>query len=183
MESLAGKFLVAAPQLRDPNFAQTVVFLIQHRPEGAFGVIINRPSEKSVREVWEILDREECKSEDPVYMGGPVPGPLLALHTFRDQADQEIVPGLFLSADESRFHEILGQTTENCRIFSGNAGWGEGQLDGELEAGGWLTTPASAEDIFSDHETLWKRMTSRIGLGILVPDIDPEQVPRDPGMN
>ncbi|MCA9229884.1 MAG: YqgE/AlgH family protein [Planctomycetales bacterium] len=183
MESLSGKLLVAAPQLRDPNFVQTVVLIIQHEPQGALGVILNRPSQQSVREVCEILDHQPCSSDRPIYSGGPVPGPLLAVHTASSHADQEILPGLFVSAKESSFHNLLDNEQDHWRIYSGHAGWGEGQLDGELRAGGWLTTDAVIEDIFSDYQTLWKRMTSRIGLNILVPGLRPDQVPKDPGLN
>jgi len=185
MDTLTGKFLVASPRLRDPNFSQTVVFIIQHQEEGALGVILNRPSEKSVQDVWKVVGKPTCDSEQRVYLGGPVPGPLLAIHTLSSRADQEVLPGLFVTAQESEFHQLVDQTMEDCRVYSGHAGWGGGQrqLDAEMEAGGWLTTGATADDIFSDSDTLWKRMTSRIGLGILAPEIHPDQVPKDPGVN
>jgi len=56
-------------------------------------------------------------------------------------------------------------------------------LEGELKLGGWLTSAATVDDVFSDHETLWRQVTSRIGLNILVPGLRPEQVPKDPGLN
>lgn len=183
MKSLSGNFLVASPQLRDPNFFQTVVLMIQHEPQGALGLVLNRPSEKTVQEVWEMVGKGLCDSEQPVHVGGPVPGPLLALHTHLSEADQEVLPGLFVTAQESVFQELIGQKEQGFRLFSGHAGWGEGQLDEELKTGGWLTTTATVEDVFSDHETLWKRMTSRIGLSILAPGVRPDQIPSDPGMN
>jgi len=183
MESLTGKLLVASPQLRDPNFCQTVVFIVQHQPEGALGIVLNRPSEKSVQDVWKVSGKLSDDSQQRLYLGGPVPGPLLAIHTQSSHAHQEVLPGLYVTAQENEFHQLIDNTMEDCRVYSGHAGWGEGQLDDELKAGGWLTTGATADDLFSDCKTLWKRMTSRIGLSILAPDMRPEHVPRDPGLN
>ena len=183
MKSLKGKLLVASHQLSDPNFFQTVVLIIQHEAQGALGVVLNRPSEKSVQEVWEMIGKQPCGSEQLVHVGGPVPGPLLALHTLGAQADGEVMPGLYVTAQENVFQELVNQTEENFRLYSGHAGWGEGQLDAELKAGGWLTTAAVVDDIFSDYQTLWKRIISRIGLKILAPGVRPEQVPKDPGLN
>jgi putative transcriptional regulator len=69
------------------------------------------------------------------------------------------------------------------RIFSGHAGWGEGQLDGELEMGGWLSSRATPEEVFGDDGRLWERVTQRIGLEIMIPDIPQKQRPDDPSMN
>lgn len=183
MKSLAGKLLVASPQLRDPNFAQTVVLMIQHESQGAFGVILNRPGDKTIEEVWQILGKGSCECQQNVYVGGPVPGPLIALHTEESLFDQQVFPGLYATAQESAFHDLLGGGENNFRIYSGHAGWGTGQLEGELNMGGWLTTPATIDDVFSGHDSLWKQVTSRIGLNILVPGLRPDRVPKDPGLN
>ncbi len=183
MKSLAGKLLVAAPQLTDPNFSQTVVFMIQHEPQGAFGVVLNRPSDKSLSEVWELIGKEPCDVDQLVHIGGPVPGPLLALHTLEPQSDQEILPGLYVTGQEDAFQSLVDHPDAKYRFFSGHSGWAGGQLEDELNAGGWLTSEATVDDVFSDHETLWKRVTSRIGLQIIAPGLRPEQIPEDPRMN
>jgi putative transcriptional regulator len=69
------------------------------------------------------------------------------------------------------------------RLCSGNAGWGSGQLEGELEAGGWLYTKATVDDVFADHESIWKTVTQRIGLEIMMPTVDRERLPSDPSLN
>ena len=74
-KSLAGHFLVASRYLRDPNFAHSVVLMIHHDREGAMGVVINRPSDKSVRDVWEMIGNDPCDRDDLIFVGGPVPGP------------------------------------------------------------------------------------------------------------
>ncbi len=184
MKSLSGKLLIASPQLRDPNFAQTVVMMIQHESQGAFGIILNRPGDKTVDQVWELLGKEVCDCDKLVYMGGPVPGPLIALHTVESLSDQEVIPGLYATAQAAAFDELINsEQEEDFRIYSGHAGWGDGQLENELKHGGWLTFDAKVDDVFSDHETIWREVTSRIGLKILAPGLRPEQVPKDPGLN
>jgi putative transcriptional regulator len=183
MKCLAGKLLVASPQLEDPNFFQTVVLMVQHESQGAFGVVLNRPSEKSLNEVWEMIGKNPCGIDQLVHIGGPVPGPLLALHTVEKQSDQEILPGLHVTGQESAFEALIQNPTAKYRFFSGHAGWGSGQLEGELKVGGWLQSDATIDDVFSDFETLWDQVTSRIGLQIIAPGIRPDQIPKDPGLN
>lgn len=175
--------MIASPQLRDPNFAQTVVLMIQHEEQGAFGIILNRPGDKTVDEVWQLLGKEPCDCQQTVYMGGPVPGPLIALHKIESLSDQEVLPGLYATAQATAFDELLNQPEDDFRIYSGHAGWGGEQLEGELKLGGWLTFEATVDDVFSDHENLWREVTSRIGLKILAPGLRPEQIPKDPGLN
>ncbi len=183
MSSLAGKLLVASPQLQDPNFAQTVVLMIQHEEQGALGVVLNRPGEKTVDEVWEIVGKDPFGCGKLVHVGGPVPGPLLALHTEEELSDQQVFPGLYVTAQASAFDELLQQPEDSFRIYSGHAGWGAGQLEGELKISGWLTSDASVEDVFSDDETLWRQVTSRIGISILAPGLRKDQIPDDPSLN
>jgi putative transcriptional regulator len=78
---------------------------------------------------------------------------------------------------------IVRKKNQPLRLYSGHAGWGSGQLEGELEAGGWLTTEATKAEVFADHETIWKSVTERIGLEIMAPHIDGKHVPPDPSLN
>lgn len=182
-KSLAGHFLVASRYLRDPNFVHSVVLMIHHDQEGAMGVVINRPSDKTVCEVWEMIGNAPCDREDLIYVGGPVPGPLVALHQLEAFSDQEVMPGLFASTNRDALDLIVRKKNVPLRLCSGNAGWGSGQLEGELEAGGWLFTKATIDDVFADHESIWKTVTQRIGLEIMAPDVDSEHMPTDPSLN
>jgi putative transcriptional regulator len=181
--SLAGHFLVASRYLRDPNFAKSVVLMIQHDDEGAVGVVINRPAEKSVREVWDAIGYDPCDRDDLIYVGGPVPGPLVAVHTLEPFSEREVLAGVHVAMHRDAIDVIVRKKDVALRLYSGHAGWGSGQLEGELEAGGWLTTEATKEEIFADHETIWKSVTERIGLEIMAPDIDEKFVPTDPSLN
>jgi putative transcriptional regulator len=182
-QCLAGHFLVASRYLRDPNFAKSVVLMIQHDAEGAVGVVINRPAEKSIREVWDTLKYDPCERDDVIYIGGPVPGPLVAVHTLEPFSEREVLAGVHVAMHRDAIDVIVRRKDVSLRLYSGHAGWGSGQLEGELEAGGWLTTEATREEIFADHETIWKSVTERIGLEIMAPDIGEKFVPTDPSLN
>jgi putative transcriptional regulator len=181
--SLAGHFLVASRYLRDPNFLRSVVLMIQHDDEGAVGVVINRPTDKTVRDVWDQIGYDPCDREDLIYIGGPVPGPLVAVHTLEPFSEREVVPGVHVAMGRDAIDVIVRRKDVALRLYSGHAGWGSGQLEGELKAGGWLTTEATKDDIFADHETIWKNVTQRIGLEIMAPDIAEKLVPPDPSFN
>jgi len=182
-KNLTGHFLVASRYLRDPNFARSVVLMIQHTDEGAMGVVINRPSDKSVREVWELIGNDPCEREDFIFVGGPVPGPLVALHSVEEFSEREVLAGMYVATHRDFIDLLVRRSDESLRLYSGHSGWGAGQLEGELEAGGWLYTRAHVDDVFADHETIWKTVTERIGLEIMAPDIDEKFVPTDPSLN
>ena len=122
MPSLAGSFLVAKPVLQDPNFEQTVVLLLQHSGEGAFGLVVNRPAEAEGLPF-------------PVYSGGPCPAPgLIMLHgqpawaaeTDEEDAPGEAAPGIFVGNAECMSKvasEAEGEPAPRCRMFAGYSGW------------------------------------------------------------
>lgn len=182
-KSLEGHFLVASRYLRDPNFARSVVLMIHHNHDGAMGVVINRPSEKTVDDVWEMIGNDPCDRDDAIFVGGPVPGPLVAVHSLQPFAEHEVLPGLYVSTHRDALDLLVRRKDMPLRLYSGHAGWGSGQIEGELEAGGWLCTRATIDDVFADHETIWKTVTQRIGLEIMAPDLDLEHVPPDPSLN
>jgi putative transcriptional regulator len=183
MKSYAGHFLVASPHLRDPNFAQTVVLMLQHEEQGALGVIVNRPGDKTVDDVWKMIGSDPIGSDEPVYIGGPVPGPLIALHNHRPLSEKEVLPGLYMAMQKDAIDALVRREGAKFRLFSGHSGWGGGQLENEMRVGGWLTTPAKAKDVLADPELLWKTVCGDIGRRIIAPDIPPERMPKDPGLN
>jgi putative transcriptional regulator len=182
MKSIAGHLLVASKFLRDPNFMQSVVLMVQHDKDGALGLVLNRPGDKTVAQVWERIGHDPCDSSQPVYRGGPVPGPLMALHTLEALAELEVLPGLYFSTHRDALDGLVRQET-TYRLFAGHSGWGSGQLEGEMDVGGWLTTPAMLDDIWAESDSLWKSVTGRIGLAIVARDIAPDRVPIDPNWN
>jgi putative transcriptional regulator len=156
MPSLAGSFLVAKPILRDSNFAQTVVLLLQHGAEGAFGLVVNRPT--PIKEL-----------PFPVFAGGPCPSEgLLLLHGHEDWVEDapdspknEVAPGIFLG-DASCVQRVSDPAPGDVlrfRMFSGYSGWGPDQLEGELAGGAWAVVPATSDLLFdTPAEELWDRL-------------------------
>ena len=183
MHSLRGHFLVASPHLPDRNFCRTVVLMVQHDQNGALGLVLNRPTANTVGQLWETVTKESCACERLVNHGGPVQGPLMALHTEASWADDEVLPGVYFASRSEYLENIVRQNERPFRLFVGYAGWAGGQLESELEAGGWLTTKATREDVFSDDDDLWRTMAQRIGSEILGLAVKPKHIPQDPSRN
>ena len=183
MNPLSGCFLVASPHLPDPNFFRTVVLILRHDEEGAFGVVINRPLPSTVAEIWRKLGNHSITHEQAVYLGGPVSGPLIAIHCEPDYAEGEVVPGVYYATFKEHLNEVVSKSERPFRIFSGYSGWGEGQLEDEFEEGSWLSTLATVADIFAEPDELWKAIAARIGFEILMPQMRTRHIPPSPEMN
>ena len=161
-----GSFLVATPALADPNFAQSVVLVCEHGPEGTLGLIVNRPLAVALSE---ILTPALLPSGPAVkvHQGGPVKNDhLLFLHGFAKPGldTHPVCDGVFLGGDTGVLKEALAvaQAPVLLRCYLGYAGWGSGQLEAEMAEGAWLLKPARAQDVFeSDLETLWPRLVGR----------------------
>jgi putative transcriptional regulator len=157
-ESLRGQLLIAAPSLFD-YFRRTVVLVLEHTPEGAMGVVLNRESETPVSEAVPIL-APFAGAEELVRIGGPVsPQSVVALGEFGeiDDAGTHVV-GPLGTIDPEAGNESL----RRVRVYAGYAGWGAGQLDGELEAEAWLVLPARPDDPFADGD-IWSEALRRKG--------------------
>ena len=150
MNSLQGQFLVAAPRQLDPNFAKAVILVVEHTNRGAFGVIVNGPGEESSR--FQHRNSRWCFRERlRISFGGPVTGPLMALHTRASLGERQLLPGVFFSAKKKNVRRLIWQAARPCKIFAGYAGWGPGQLDYEVEQGVWRVVPATPAQIFSQQ--------------------------------
>jgi putative transcriptional regulator len=165
MDSLAGHFLIASPQILDPNFHRTVVFITAHTDEGAVGVILNRCSESTVLETVPQLT-PLMDPEDLVYIGGPVnPDGVAVLAEFDDPDDAGVVvlDGVgFVAIEEALEDEPPAM--QRTRVFAGVAGWAPEQLEDEFEREDWIVEPAGTDDIFTDDpEGLWSALLRRKG--------------------
>jgi len=172
MKSLKGSLLIAAPGLSDPNFVRTVVFIAEHNDEGALGLVLNRPGKTKVSELWAAISDEPSNTSACAFVGGPVQkNAVLLLHGHPDivPAGDEIIPGVYLGGEIELLSELLKRENvpegaARFRVFCGYSGWGAGQLEGEMKAGGWLTCPGSAEHVFDiAPETLWQKTLKTIG--------------------
>ncbi len=164
-QSLAGQLLLAAPGLRDPNFARSVVLIGVHGEEGAMGIVLNRPAHVSVAEAVPQLQGVVAEDE-PVFVGGPVqPESVVVLAEFMETS----AAGLLLlerigfpAADADL--EALALATVRARVFAGYAGWSEQQLDAEVDGGDWIIQAPRPSDVFSeDPGDLWSSVLTRMG--------------------
>lgn len=183
MTSLKSHLLAASPKLPDTNFFRTVVLMIQHDENGAFGVVLNRPTDVTVADVWEKVAEEPCDSQQIIRLGGPVAGPLMAVHSQMSCSETQILPGVYFATQKDYLNQIVRQEQRPYLLFSGYAGWSAGQLESELTAGGWLTTPANEDYIFFEGDDLWERVVKEIGHEIMAPAIKSKHVPSDPSLN
>ncbi len=181
MQSFEGCLLVASPHLTDSPFSQTVILLLHHSEEGAFGVVLNRPIDTTVKSLWSQVSDQPCECEQPLNMGGPVSGPLMALHREQALAEMEVhVPGgVYVAATREHLEQLVAESDQPCRIFVGHAGWTAGQLEREFEAGVWMVAPATAEHVFAADEDLWKTVINEIGQAILFSALKLKGAPRD----
>ncbi len=183
MDTFEGHLLIASPQLGDENFARSLVLLIEHNQEGAFGVVLNRPVSKTLQELWREVGSAPCHSRQPVYLGGPVPGPLMSLHTTRALAETEPVPGVFFAARKQHLDKLVLSESPAYKVFIGHAGWGAGQLENELRQGAWRTLPATAELIFSTADDLWETVFRQLGQSLIKSMLHVKDLPADPTVN
>lgn len=170
---VGGRLLVAAPQLEDPNFTRTVVLVLEHDEPGAVGVVLNRPLHVEVGEILEPWAELARASPPPVvFSGGPVsPDAVIGLARSPSPGPQwRPVAGSVGVVDLSRPPIDQPTALDAVRLFSGYAGWGPGQLEGELEVGGWFVLDAVEDDLLSPRpERLWHDVLQRQGgrLGML----------------
>jgi putative transcriptional regulator len=165
MDSARGKLLIAGPSLPDPNFWRTVVLVIEHTDDGALGLVLNRPSETTVRDAVPQLETL-IDLREQLFIGGPVqPSSVIVLGEFEDPTDAALlafddvgVLGTGASPQETDVGLRSG------RAFVGHAGWGPSQLDDEIERGDWILEPALLGDAFTGQASeLWALVLTRKG--------------------
>lgn len=183
MNSLQGHLLVAATELRDPNFFRTVVLIFRHDEDGAAGVILNRRTHATIRQIWEQVSETDCESDSPLCLGGPVEGPLMAVHSQPELSEIDVLPGVYVAASQENLEQLAAQADEGARFFVGYAGWGSGQLERELEEDAWLTAPATLEHIFGNQDDLWEQVTKDIKSSALISALKIKHVPKEPWFN
>jgi len=167
--SIAPAFLIAVPQLVDPNFRQTVVLLLQQSDEGSLGLVVNRESP--------LLLSELCKDHDITYAGDPekrvrVGGPVQpeqGLVLFESGGDDPegriVIDGLRVSASTGTLSRLCERTGGRYHCYSGYAGWAPGQLERELAEGSWIVAPANP-GLVLDHpvDEMWARALADNGI-------------------
>jgi len=167
--TIAPGFLVAVPQLRDPNFHQTVVLMLELSDEGAMGVVINRESPLLLQE---LCDNHEIPYRgDPlkkVRLGGPVqPEQGLVIYGAEhpDPEGRPVVDDLHASASTGTLTRLCAEPGTRFHCYTGYAGWGPGQLEREIGEGSWIVIPSDAKTVLEcPPEEIWTRVLTTNGI-------------------
>lgn len=177
-----GRLLVAAPSLLDPNFFRTVVLMLEHSEDGALGLVLNRPMNLLARDAIPAPLGEAMGDDEPVHSGGPVqPEAVILLADFHQPEEAaSLVVDTCGIVDPRADQESLGERVRRLRAFGGYAGWGGGQLEGEIAEGAWIDAEPVIEDVFTgEPERLWSRVLDRKGGGYRLI----ARMPEDPRLN
>src|SRR5262245_57086331 len=166
---LTGQFLVATPEMGDPRFRETVILMVRHSKDGAMGLIINRPAgdQKLSRILQDLGDSGEGATGNvPLYLGGPVQPELgFILHTtdYRRAGIIDVNGTVAVTATKEIIRDIAaGNGPNKFMLIFGYAGWGPGQLEGELKRNSWYTTPFDLSMVFEmERDRVWERAVER----------------------
>ena len=160
----SGALLLASPGMHETTFDRTVIFLLEHDESGSMGLVLNRPIDMLVSDA--LPDFGRLANPDRLYLGGPVEeGTALVLAEPVDPAAPDMhfmhngIGLLDLATDRDPAFHI-----QRARVFSGYAGWGPRQLEGELRCGAWILGRCLDDDLWStDHQRLWGQVLARQG--------------------
>ena len=192
MKSLQGHLLVAAPTLVDPNFFHAVVLVVQHNEDGALGLVLNRPLQTTVGDMWEQIGEGACAIEGSLHQGGPCEGPLMVVHREKSAADIKVSAGVYFCTNRERIETLISKKpgnagaargTQEMKFFVGYAGWTAGQLEAELAESSWRTIDANAKIVFEGDEHLWTDLTRALARTDVTTLVDPKRIPDDPSVN
>lgn len=171
---LNNQFLIAMPELADPNFAQTVTLICEHNAEGALGIVINRPGLLSLGEIMDQLKLEVSDSQvrkQTVFEGGPVyPDRGFVLHEPSLKWESSLPVSEHIQVTTSR--DILealarGEGPGSYLLALGYAGWGAGQLEEEMAANAWLSVEANPDIVFNTHwEQRYRAAAQLLGIDL-----------------
>ena len=166
-ETFRAALLLSMPQLQDPNFAKTVVLLCDYTPEGAFGLVLNRPTDMPASGMVRLDPPVAGGNDLPLWIGGPVESDRgwILLGEQPPNDFKTIRDGLYLSTSQALLREVLETVpAPRARIIAGYAGWGPGQLDDELAQSSWLLTTVDLDLVFDvDAHAMWETAIRRMG--------------------
>ncbi len=172
--SIAGSLLVATPDMSDPRFAGTVIYMVEHDVGGAMGLVVNRPMGRLP--AAELLDglgigSDSAQGEFRVHYGGPVDETRRFVLHSPDYAGENtliVKGGLALTTEDRILRDIAtGDGPRASLVLFGYAGWSPGQLESEIDRGGWITVPASDALVFDqDDGSKWRRASDSLGVDL-----------------
>jgi putative transcriptional regulator len=170
-EIAAGKVLVANEKLGDPNFAESVVLILQHDDNGTAGLVINRRTHVPLSRVF---PKVRGASEDPVYVGGPVEIEVVQA-LFRSPAKKDhmtqISGEVYVSGNKDTIEESITSRAASSKfhVYLGSAGWAPGQLEAEIRLGAWTVLSGGTRFVFDENpDSLWSRLIRRSHMQIAI---------------
>jgi putative transcriptional regulator len=184
-QSLVGQLLIASPLMTDGVFARSVCLVMHHDEEGSIGVLLNRPLQPQPTELWNLLDLQTPRpstSSGSVHFGGPLSGPVVALHRRQQWAEAETGNGVYVAAQKEHLQQLIREKGP-FRLIVGHAGWGAGQLEAEVARGSWYTLPATPEVVFAPEGPAWSVLVRRAGTVRLASWIGCRHLPLRPEYN
>ncbi len=176
IDSLAGNLLVASTLVQDPVCANSVCLLVHHDVDGAIGVMLNRPLNPHPDALMAMLGQKNtgtnsirlptCASAtsdlgSTVHFGGPLSGPVVAIHADSQFAEAETGPGIYVAAQKHHLEGLFNKPSGPMRLIVGHLGWQGEQLSDELRAGIWHLLPATSEAVFASDRDMWPRLIRR----------------------
>ena len=169
---LTGQLLIAMPNMRDPRFTRTVIFVCAHNADGAMGLVVNRlVGSVTFPDLLDQLgiDTEAVTEEIRIHFGGPVEsGRGFVLHSgeYHHASTLQIAEQMALTATVDILQDIAKDAGPRRSLLAlGYAGWGPGQLDAEIQSNGWLNVSADEELVFDeDLDGKWERAINKLGV-------------------
>ncbi len=160
---LIGKFLVAAPYWIQSPFSRSVVLVLQLNEQAVFGVIVNRPADADLKKTWLMVSGTPAAQADRLHVGGPVGGPIFALHSLENFAEIQIDLNLYISANSEAIHKIIKSGDPRYRIFCGMMSWQPQELAAELALGLWFPLEQNADLVFPQQQIEWEQAVVEYG--------------------
>ena len=172
--NLTNHFLIAMPALKDPNFAQTVTYVCEHTDEGAMGIVVNRPIQLTLADVFEqmsIEGKDESVRQRPVFSGGPVGVERgFVLHSVTEpwHSTMQITDKICITTSRDILEAMAdGRGPEESLVALGYAGWAGGQLESEIAQNSWLAGPADLDILFHRPPSeRWEAAAAAIGVDL-----------------
>lgn len=159
-----GRFLVAKPELGDPNFVRTVILLLEHGEDGAMGLILNRPTDVKAANILTGVEGLERRPET-AFLGGPVQREtaMVLLQSADEPEDtKRVFEDIYVTGSRDVLQTLVQADRPVFRVFLGYSGWSAGQLELEIAHGSWSVLRGDADSIFSkDPDALWQYYTEK----------------------
>ena len=187
-ENLLGKLLVASPRVPVGfPYGRSVILILQDTEEGVFGVVLNRPASPDMLFAWQQAIGEVTFAASKLVAGGPVQGPVLALHREQNLAEVELHGDLYVSVEKTAIEQLsqMDQHDEASpfRIVMGAVSWPVGQVENEIDNGHWFVIDADSDLVFNDPMILWQNSVRAYGAESIRRATGISQFPADPLLN